>query len=90
MNNKKEILTFSNVTATYDNGSGVFDISFAMKQSEMIFLMGPTGSGKSTLLKTVYRELDIDKGDIIVDGQSISSLNQSSIALLRRDRSKVV
>ena len=46
MNNKKEILKFSNVTATYDNGSGVFDISFAMKQSEMVFLMGPTGSGK--------------------------------------------
>tara|TARA_B100002052_G_C15804815_1_gene562997 strand:- start:457 stop:1125 length:669 start_codon:yes stop_codon:yes gene_type:complete len=85
MNNKKEILKFSKVTATYDNGSGIFDISFAMKESEMVFLMGPTGSGKSTLLKTIYRELDIDSGDIFIDDKSVSSLNQSNIALLRRD-----
>ena len=67
MNNKKEILKFSNVTATYDNGCGIFDINFDMRESEMIFLMGPTGSGKSTLLKTIYKELDIDSGEIFIE-----------------------
>ena len=45
------MIRFNNVTATYPNGSGIFNISFEVKKSEMLFLMGPTGSGKSTLLK---------------------------------------
>jgi len=85
MANKKEILKFSNVTATYDNGCGIFDINFDMVESDMIFLMGPTGSGKSTLLKTIYRELDIDSGKILIEGKDVSSLNKNHTALLRRD-----
>ena len=85
MANKKEILKFSNVTATYDNGCGIFDINFEMKESDMIFLMGPTGSGKSTLLKTVYKELDINSGKIFIDGQDISRINKTQTELLRRD-----
>ena len=84
MNNKKEILKFSNVTATYDNGCGIFDINFDMRESEMIFLMGPTGSGKSTLLKTIYKELDIDSGEIFIEDKDISQFNKNSTALLRR------
>ncbi len=84
MNSKKEILRFSNVTATYDNGCGIFDITFNMNESDMIFLMGPTGSGKSTLLKTIYKDLDIDSGKILINSQDISKINKNSTSLLRR------
>ena len=84
MNDKKEILKFSNVTATYDNGCGIFDITFNMNESDMIFLMGPTGSGKSTLLKTIYKDLDIDSGKILINSQDISKINKNSTSLLRR------
>ena len=82
---KKEILNFSNVTSTYSNGCGIFDISFSLSQSDMIFLMGPTGSGKSTLLKTIYKELDIQYGTVLVDGKDISKFNKSKTSLLRRE-----
>ena len=85
MINKKEILRFSKVTATYDNGCGIFDINFSMQESDMVFLMGPTGSGKSTLLKTIYKELDIDSGEIFISDKNISYLNKSKTSLLRRD-----
>ena len=84
MNNKKEMIKFKNVTATYKNGSGIFNINFNMNSSEMIFLMGPTGSGKSTLLKTIYKELDIKNGEIFIDSQSISDLTGNNIPLFRR------
>ena len=84
MNSKKEILKFSNVTATYENGCGIFDITFSMNESDMIFLMGPTGSGKSTLLKTIYKDLDIDSGEILINGQDISRINKNNTSHLRR------
>ena len=49
-----------NPAAIGKSGAGIFDISFELEKSEMIFLMGPTGSGKSTLLKTIYKELEIN------------------------------
>ena len=85
MNNKKEMIKFKDVTATYKNGSGIFNINFQMNASEMIFLMGPTGSGKSTLLKTIYKELNIESGEIFIDNKSISDLKGTEIALLRRN-----
>ena len=33
------MIRFNNVTATYPNGSGIFNISFEVKKSEMLFLI---------------------------------------------------
>ena len=79
------MIKFKNVTATYSSGSGIFNISFELKSSDMLFLMGPTGSGKSTLLKTIYKEIDIDSGQIYIDNQDISHLEKYKVPLLRRD-----
>ena len=79
------MIRFEDVTATYKNGSGIYDINFEVKKSELIFLMGPTGSGKSTVLKTIYKELDIDDGKILIDGKNISSLKKKETYKLRRN-----
>ena len=67
------MIRFNNVTATYPNGSGIYDISFEVNKSEMLFLMGPTGSGKSTLLKAIYKGIAIDSGELYVDNENISA-----------------
>ena len=74
------MIKFKNVTATYSNGSGIFDITFEVEKSELIFLMGPTGSGKSTLLKTIYKDINIDKGQLYIDSHDISNLEKYSFA----------
>ena len=79
------MIKFENVTATYDNGSGIFDISFEVKKSELLFLMGPTGSGKSTLLKTIYKDININSGELYIDDQDISNLEKYKIPFLRRN-----
>ena len=78
------MIRFNNVTATYPNGSGIFNISFELKKSEMLFLMGPTGSGKSTLLKAIYKGISIDSGELYVDNVDVSSLQKAKIPYLRR------
>ena len=46
--------------------------------------MGPSGAGKTTLLRLITRQLDPDRGQILVDGVDIAALNQSELYQLRR------
>ena len=71
------MIKFDNVTATYKQDVGIFNISFEVKSSDMIFIMGPTGAGKSTVLKTIYKDLLVDSGKIILDNEDITSINSN-------------
>ena len=77
------MIRFENVTATYKKNVGVFNISFEVKSGNMIFIMGPTGAGKSTILRTIYKDMLVDSGNIILDDQNItdktSSIHTASI-----------
>ena len=48
------------------------DCTTSIAKGEVVVVCGPSGSGKSTLIKTVNALEPIQKGDIIVDGTSIS------------------
>ena len=52
-------------------------IDAVIERGEFVVLVGRSGSGKSTLLNLVG-------GDVILDGQSLSSLGEDELALLRR------
>lgn len=51
----------------------VNDISFTVKDGEMIVITGPNGGGKSTLAKVLMGIEEADSGQIILDGEDISS-----------------
>ena len=78
------MIEFKDVTATYKENIGIFNITFKIEPGEMVFLMGPTGAGKSTVLKAIYSAIDINKGDITIDGHSILSLSRYQIPLIRQ------
>ena len=61
MKSNEKMIQFDNVTATYENGAGIFNVELEISKSEMIFLMGPTGSGKSTLLKNFWHSCQIQE-----------------------------
>jgi ATP-binding cassette subfamily B protein len=44
-----------------------------------VAIVGPTGAGKSTLVKLLMRFYDIDKGDIKIDGHSISEFTRNDL-----------
>jgi cell division transport system ATP-binding protein len=60
------------------------DISFSIEKGDFAFLVGRTGSGKSSLLKTLYADLPLISGDILVAGFRINDIKPKQIPLLRR------
>jgi phospholipid/cholesterol/gamma-HCH transport system ATP-binding protein len=46
--------------------------------------MGPSGAGKTTLLRLITRQLDPDRGQVLIDGVDIATLNQSELYQLRK------
>jgi len=63
---------------------GLSDITFGMEPGEFVFLTGASGAGKTTMLKLVIREAMPHKGQILVNGQNVSSIPVSKIPRLRR------
>ena len=84
-NSSNKIIVFDNVSATYKNGVGIFDISFELHKSEFVFLMGPTGSGKSTILRSIYMDVFINKGKILYNGRNLSKIRKRQVPKLRRN-----
>jgi putative ABC transport system ATP-binding protein len=62
------------------------NIHLSIDAGSFAAIAGPSGSGKTTLLNMIGG-LDLpDKGDVVVDGQHFSEMNQSQLAQLRLNR----
>ncbi len=79
------MIKFENVTATYKENVGIFDLSFELEGGELIFLMGPTGAGKSTALKAVYKDIPIKNGQLFIDGEDVAKIKKRNIPFFRRN-----
>ncbi len=69
---------------------GVNDASFEVHKGEMLVIMGLSGSGKSTLLRCISRLTDATAGEILIDGESILSMNNKQLTDLRRNKMGMV
>lgn len=74
MNEKKLKLQIKDMTKTYNNGDGVEHINLDVYSGEIVMLLGPSGCGKTTILRTIGGFLDVNSGDILIDGKSIINL----------------
>ncbi len=64
----------------YGRGSGgLQDLSLTIQPGEKIGVVGRSGAGKSTLVKLMLRFYDTESGRILIDGQDIASVTQSSL-----------
>lgn len=55
------------------------NISFEVKQGEMIALVGATGAGKSSVINLLNRFYEINKGSILVDDRDLSEYGLSNL-----------
>jgi len=50
-------------------------ISTAIPEGAIFTIVGPSGAGKSTFLRTLNRLIEVDSGDILLDGISIKEID---------------
>ena len=67
------MIEIKNVTKSYKKGEKVIDnLSLLINDGEIFGFIGLNGAGKTTTIKMITGILEIDEGEIIVDGYSIS------------------
>jgi len=66
------MIDIKNISKWYGNFQVLTDCTTTINKGDVVVVCGPSGSGKSTLIKTVNALEPIQKGDIVVDGISIS------------------
>jgi glutamate/aspartate transport system ATP-binding protein len=66
------MIDIKNISKWYGSFQVLTDCTTTISKGDVVVVCGPSGSGKSTLIKTVNALEPIQKGDIVVDGTSIS------------------
>ncbi len=79
MTSFKDALEFDHVSFRYKEEWVLKDLSFTLKKGQTLAIVGPTGAGKSTIVHLIPRLYDVQKGQIRIDGISITEYSQKSL-----------
>ena len=79
-----KILNIEDATIFHHFKTILNNVNFQLKIGEFAYIIGETGSGKSSLLRTIYSDIPLKMGKIIVDGQDISNIKRNQLPYLRR------
>lgn len=83
------ILEIQNLHKSYKHGTNTTHvlkgINLEIKEGSFVSILGRSGSGKTTLLNVISTLLDFDKGNIVIDGHSISNLKSKKIDTIRNN-----
>ena len=60
-----------NLTRRFGNNYAVYNISFTIKEGEIVGLLGPNGAGKSTTMNMITGYLSPTNGQVLVDGVDV-------------------
>jgi ATP-binding cassette subfamily B protein len=73
-------IRFEHVDFHYDPKRQIlFDVSFEVPAGHKVAVVGTSGAGKSTLARLLFRFYDVSGGRILIDGQDIREVTQSSL-----------
>ena len=79
-----QIVNIEDATIFHHYKTILNNVNFQLKIGEFAYIIGETGSGKSSLLRTIYSDIPLKMGKIIVDGQDISNIKKNQLPYLRR------
>ncbi len=74
------MLSLNSVSKSF-SGNGetvraVQNVSFEVERGEFCVMLGHSGAGKSTLLKLINGQIDLDEGQVVIDGQPLTRRNR--------------
>ena len=73
----------TNIQKSYNGERVLFGVSLDIADGEFVSIMGESGSGKSTFLSILGGFLDADGGEVLLDGEKVSSMTESRLAQIR-------
>jgi ribose transport system ATP-binding protein len=73
----KVVLSLENITKKYPGVLALNKVSMSFLEGEVHALLGENGAGKSTLIKAVAGAIDIDSGNININGQEYHKITPS-------------
>jgi len=79
------------ITKTYNKGSGASvqalrEVNLEIKQGEFVAIMGASGSGKSTLMNILGCLDKPSGGQLLLDGQEVSRMDDQALAQVRNQK----
>jgi lipoprotein-releasing system ATP-binding protein len=80
------MLELKNISKSYGDQLILKDLSFQVKEKELVSILGPSGSGKSTLLQIIGLLNPPDSGDILLDEVVCTSLNENDLVDFRNKK----
>ena len=73
-------LRFEDVRFSYDPERPILKgLGFEVPAGKTVAIVGPSGAGKSTISRLLFRLYDVSSGRILIDGQDIRNVTQSSL-----------
>jgi lipoprotein-releasing system ATP-binding protein len=89
MSDAQATLRLDRVTRLYSEGGGQLEVfsnvSLAVRQGEIVALVGQSGAGKSSLLHMAGLLEAPSSGDVVIGGAAVATLSDSERTRLRRD-----
>ncbi len=88
------LMEFKNVSKEYKTGERTFyalkDASFTIEAGEMVVILGPSGAGKSTLLNLLGGMDSASGGDILFEGENLTTYSDNQLTQYRAQNVGVV
>jgi subfamily B ATP-binding cassette protein MsbA len=72
-------IEFKNISFKYKDTFVLKDFSLTINKGETVALVGQSGSGKSTLANLITRFYDVNKGEVLIDGNNIKDVTKKSL-----------
>lgn len=87
---KKTIVEFKDVVRTYGEGEAlqyaVNHVNFTINEGEFVVILGQSGAGKSTVLNMLGGMDQPTEGQVIIDGETVSEMNDKQLSDFRADK----
>ena len=77
-------IEFDGVSKAFGDQPVLTDVSFEVRQGEMVVVLGRSGVGKSVMLKIIMGFLEPDEGAVRVEGRDVAHMSERELAAVRR------